>query len=58
MAASLLIQTRQVQHHPAAREDDRLVYGFDHVAKVAGFSLHAGVAIEARQRDKLERLKG
>ena len=26
------------------------------VAKVAGFSLHAGVAAQARQRDKLERL--
>jgi len=28
----------------------------DRVAKVAGFSLHAGVAAEAYQRDKLERL--
>jgi len=30
--------------------------GSSRVAKVAGFSLHAGVAAEAHQRDKLERL--
>ncbi len=28
----------------------------DGVGKVAGFSLHAGVATKARERDKLERL--
>ncbi len=35
-------------------EDDSV--GSDRVAKEAGFSLHAGVATEAHQRDKLERL--
>lgn len=30
--------------------------GSDRVAKLAGFSLHAGVAVKAHQRDKLERL--
>jgi hypothetical protein len=30
--------------------------GFDRVAKLAEFSLHAGVAAKAHQRDKLERL--
>ena len=30
--------------------------GSDRVAKLAGFSLHAGVAAKAHQRDKLERL--
>jgi len=30
--------------------------GSSRLAKVAGFSLHAGVAAEAHQRDKLERL--
>ena len=28
----------------------------DHVGKVAGFSLHAGVAARAHEREKLERL--
>jgi len=36
-----------------AWEDD---FGNSQVGKVAGFSLHAGVATEARQRKKLERL--
>ena len=30
--------------------------GSDRVAKLAGFSLHAGVAAKAHQRDKVERL--
>ena len=30
--------------------------GSERVAKLAGFSLHAGVAAKAHQRDKLERL--
>jgi hypothetical protein len=30
--------------------------GSSRVAKVAGFSFHAGVVAEAHQRDKLERL--
>jgi hypothetical protein len=41
-----------LQTIPAWEEDDR----FAHVAKVAGFSLHAGVAAEAWERPKLERL--
>ena len=31
--------------------------GSERVAKLAGFSLHAGVAAKAHQRDKLERLR-
>jgi hypothetical protein len=30
--------------------------GSDHVAKLAGFNLHVGVAAKAHQRDKVERL--
>ncbi len=41
-----------LQTLPAVEEDDR--YG--QVAKEAGFSLHAGVAAQAWERDKLERL--
>jgi hypothetical protein len=41
-----------LQTIPAWEEDDR----FAQVAKVAGFSLHAGVAAEAWERQKLERL--
>jgi hypothetical protein len=41
-----------LQTIPAWEEDDR----FAQVAKVAGFSLHAGVAAEAWERSKLERL--
>jgi hypothetical protein len=41
-----------LQTIPAWEEDDR----FAQVAKVAGFSLHAGVAGEAWERSKLERL--
>ena len=38
---------------PDCRPDNPLV---DTLGKVAGFSLHAGVAIRAHERDKLERL--
>jgi len=38
---------------PDCRADHPLV---DSVGKVAGFSLHAGVATRAHERDKLERL--
>jgi ribosomal protein S27E len=41
-----------LQTIPAWEEDDR----FAQVAKVAGFSLHAGVAAQAWERQKLERL--
>jgi hypothetical protein len=41
-----------LQTIPAWEEDDR----FAQVAKMAGFSLHAGVAAEAWERQKLERL--
>jgi len=41
-----------LQTLPAVEEDDR----YAQVAKEAGFSLHAGIAAQARERDKLERL--
>ena len=41
-----------LQTLPAVEEDDRYVQ----VAKESGFSLHAGVAAQAWERDKLERL--
>lgn len=41
-----------LQTVPAREEDDR----FEQVAKMAGFSLHAGVAARACERQKLERL--
>ena len=41
-----------LQTLPAVDEDDR----YAKVAKEAGFSLHAGVAAQAWERDKLERL--
>ncbi len=41
-----------LQTLPAVEEDDRS----GQVAKEAGFSLHAGVAAQAWERDKLERL--
>jgi hypothetical protein len=41
-----------LQTIPAWEDDDR----FAQVAKVSGFSLHAGVAAQARERQKLERL--
>ena len=41
-----------LQTIPAWEEDDR----FAQVAKVSGFSLHAGVAAQAWERQKLERL--
>jgi hypothetical protein len=41
-----------LQTLPAVVEDDR----YAQVAKEAGFSLHAGVAAQASERDKLERL--
>jgi len=41
-----------LQTLPVVEEDDRYVQ----VAKESGFSLHAGVAAQARERDKLERL--
>ena len=42
-----------LQTLPACDPDDPLA---DTVGKTAGFSLHAGVAAKARERDKLERL--
>ena len=42
-----------LQTLPASDPDDPLA---DTVGKAAGFSLHAGVAAKARERDKLERL--
>ena len=42
-----------LQTLPACDADDALA---DTVGKTAGFSLHAGVATKARERDKLERL--
>jgi len=41
-----------LQTLPSVEEDDR----YAQVAKEAGFSLHAGVAAQAWERDKLERL--
>ncbi len=41
-----------LQTIPAWEDDDR----FTQVAKVSGFSLHAGVAAQAWERQKLERL--
>jgi len=41
-----------LQTIPAWEDDDR----FSQVAKASGFSLHAGVAAQARERQKLERL--
>ena len=41
-----------LQTLPGVEEDDR----YAQVAKEAGFSLHAGVAAQASERDKLERL--
>jgi len=41
-----------LQTLPAVEEDDR----YAQVAKESGFSLHAGVAAQAWERDKLERL--
>ncbi len=43
----------QLQTLPACDSDDPFA---DTVGKVAGFSLHAGVATKAHERDKLERL--
>ena len=42
-----------LQTLPACDPDDLFA---DTVGKTAGFSLHAGVAVKARQRDELERL--
>jgi len=42
-----------LQTLPACDSDERLA---DTVGNVSGFSLHAGVAIKAHQREKLERL--
>ena len=42
-----------LQTIPAWEDDD---FGNNQIGKVAGFSLHAGVATEARQRKKLEKL--
>ncbi len=42
-----------LQTLPAGDQEDR--FG-DTVGKVAGFGLHAGVAAQAHQREKLERL--
>ncbi len=42
-----------LQTLPACDPDDLFA---DTVGKTAGFSLHAGVAVKARERDKLERL--
>ncbi len=42
-----------LQTLPACDPDDLFA---DTVGKTAGFSLHAGVAVKARKRDKLERL--
>jgi len=42
-----------LQTIPSWEDDD---YGTNHVGKIDGFSLHAGVAIKARERKKLERL--
>jgi hypothetical protein len=42
-----------LQTLPACDADDLFA---DTVGKTAGFSLHAGVAVKARERDKLERL--
>lgn len=41
-----------LQTLPAVEDDGR----YDRVAKEAGFSLHAGVAAQAQERDKLEKL--
>ena len=42
-----------LQTMPSWEEDD---FGVSSVGKIAGFSLHAGVATKARERNKLERL--
>ena len=42
-----------LQTIPSWEDDD---FGNNQVGKVAGFSLHAGVAIKTRERKKLERL--
>ena len=42
-----------VQTIPAWQEDD---YGTDQLGRIGGFSLHAGVAVNTRERKKLERI--
>ena len=42
-----------LQTIPAWEEDD---YGTDQLGRVGGFSLHAGVAVNTRERKKLERI--
>ena len=42
-----------LQTIPSWEDDD---YGDNQVGKIAGFSLHAGVATKTRERKKLERL--
>ncbi|MGK0230811.1 MAG: hypothetical protein ACI9US_003486 [Gammaproteobacteria bacterium] len=38
---------------PPAREEE---YGTEHLGRIGGFSLHAGVAVNTRERKKLERI--
>jgi hypothetical protein len=42
-----------LQTIPAWEEDD---YGTDQVGRIGGFSLHVGVAVNTRERKKLERI--
>ena len=42
-----------VQTIPAWQKDD---YGTDQHGRIGGFSLHAGVAVNTRERTKLERI--
>lgn len=42
-----------LQTIPAWGEDD---YGNDQLGRIGGFSLHAGVAVNTRERKKLERI--
>ena len=42
-----------LQTIPAREEDE---YGTDQLGRVGGFSLHAGVAVNTRERKKLERI--
>ena len=42
-----------LQTIPAWEEDD---FGTDQLGRIGGFSLHAGVAVNTRERKKLERI--
>jgi hypothetical protein len=46
-------QSESAMMLPPAREEE---YGTEHLGRIGGFSLHAGVAVNTRERKKLERI--